>query len=386
MITLLAGGVLVWIIARLLRRLRSRALALVLEKRFPELDDRLITAVEISESSAGDSPSLSSAMQRQTLRDAAATATALDINNVFDRRPLNRALFAAVLLAVSVAGFSIANASAVGRWYHAFVLGEDGYWDPFRRSAFDVSIVSQPGERLRPLKTDETFRHPRGADLVVRVDVPEDKVVPDQVTLHYRTVGESGSGRGRVTMTQIGDRTFRHSLTRAVDDHQLWIVGGDYTNRQPFRIAVVDAPTIESVRLRCNYPDYTGMDSFADQEVPVQGSQVSLPLGTQFVLNAQANKPLVGLRLRCPVFDLKLHRDLSDAESPSTDAEATNQLTTLSPEDGSTHTVSLSREFVEQWLSDDGDDRGLAACSVPGCCGCDIIDQTHGRAAAADSP
>src|SRR5690606_24370336 len=169
-----------------------------------------------------DTPGLTSAMQRQTLRDAALSIRTLDLGVVFDRRPLNRALFAAVLLAVSVAGFSIANAAAVGRWYQAFVLGEDNYWDPFRKSALEVAIVAQPGERIRPLSTSQAYRHPRGSDLVIRVDVPEDKLVPEQVTLHYRTMGGTGSGRGRVTMTQTGDRTFRHALTRAVDDHHLW--------------------------------------------------------------------------------------------------------------------------------------------------------------------
>ena len=189
------------------------------------------------------------------------------------------------------------------------MLGEEHYWDPFRKSALEVAVVSQPGERLRRLSTDAAYRHPRGADLVVRVDVPEDKVVPEQVTLHYRTVGEAGGGRGRVTMTQIGDRTFRHALTKAVDDYQLWVVGGDFTNRLPYRIEVVDPPAIDRITLVCDYPAYTGMNAFADQERPVQGSQVSLPIGTKFVLRAETNKPLVGLRLRCPVFDLSLNQD-----------------------------------------------------------------------------
>ena len=160
MLCSLAAGVLTWIVTRLLRQLRSRALALVLEKRFPELDDRLISAVELAENGDQQTPALSSAMQRQTLRDASASVRSLDVAAVFDRRPLNRAVFVAALLAVSIAGFGIANASAVGRWYHAFVLAEENYWDPFRQSSLDVSVVSQPGERIRPLDSSEAYRHP----------------------------------------------------------------------------------------------------------------------------------------------------------------------------------------------------------------------------------
>ncbi len=47
---LLAGTVaLFWIGLRLVRRFRARALALVLERRFPEMGSRLITAVEAAE-------------------------------------------------------------------------------------------------------------------------------------------------------------------------------------------------------------------------------------------------------------------------------------------------------------------------------------------------
>lgn len=356
MLCCLAAGVLSWIIARMLRQIRSRALALVLEKRFPELDDRLITAVELAENGEEEGPTLSSAMQRQTLRDASQAARTLDVASVFDRRPLNRAVFAAVLLTVSIAGFSIANAAAVGRWYHAFVLGEEHYWDPFRRSSLEVSVISQPGERVRPLSTSETYRHPRGADLVVRVDVPEDKLVPEQVTLHYRTLGESGDGRGRVTMTQIGDRTFRHALTRAVDDHQLWVVGGDFTNRLAYRIDVVDPPAIDRITLDCDYPDYTGMDAFADQQIPVQGSQVSLPMGTKFQLQAEANKPLVGIRLRCPVFDLDLRRGSSGSgQSAESSSGSRHNVLTIKPQgDEAPAMLPLDPAAVDRWFARDG--------------------------------
>ena len=325
MLCSLVGGVLAWIVARLMRKIRSRALALVLEKRFPELDDRLITAVELSENGEGEETPFASAMQRRTITDAALTARKLDLENVFDRRPLKRALAGAIMLLVSIAGLGIADASSVQRWYSAFVLGRDNYWDPFRQSALSVGIVAQPGDRFQRLTTDEVFRHPRGADLVVRVDVPEDKVVPEQVTLHYRTVGETGSSQGRVTMTQVGDQTFRHVLSRAMDDHQLWVVGGDFTNRLPYRVDVVDPPRIDSISLDCDYPAYTGMNAFADQRLPVQGTQVSLPVGTRFVLHAETNKPLLGVRIRSPLFDL------SFADAAASDNQSASEMTTTFP-------------------------------------------------------
>ncbi|MGE4004028.1 MAG: hypothetical protein AB7I48_27910, partial [Planctomycetaceae bacterium] len=130
MVCSLVAGMLTWIVARLLRRLRSRALALVLERRFPELDDRLITAVELVEGDEEDETPLRSAMQRRTITDAARAARELDLTSVFDRRPLQRSLAGAILFLVSIAGLGIADAAAVHRWYTAFVLGRENYWDP----------------------------------------------------------------------------------------------------------------------------------------------------------------------------------------------------------------------------------------------------------------
>jgi hypothetical protein len=287
-----------WVLGRWLKRLRTRALALVLERRFPELGDRLITAVELTELDRGPVTDLGGAMQRQAIAEAARAARGLDLTEVFNRRPLQRALIAGIVAVVSIVGLSVADAAAIHRWYSAFLRGDADYWDPYRRTVLSAFVMIPPGEQARPLAAGEVHRHPRGADLVVRVEIPEGKEVPASVSLRYRTAGSSGSHRGHVTMTQVGDRTFRHALARAMDDHQLWVVGGDYTNKQPFRIEVVDEPRIDAVQLACDYPDYTGMDAFADKLVPVQGTQVSLPIGTSFVLRGQTNKPLRGLRLR----------------------------------------------------------------------------------------
>ena len=51
------GAACVWhVVLRLARSLGSRSLALVLERRFPQLNDRLITAVELAENVERPSP------------------------------------------------------------------------------------------------------------------------------------------------------------------------------------------------------------------------------------------------------------------------------------------------------------------------------------------
>ncbi len=323
MLCALVAAVLVWVIARLLRRLRHRALALVLERRFPALDDRVISAVELTEEPPAGSTPLTRAMVERTIRAADDAVRRLDLTDVFNHRPLRRALVAASLLVASIVGLSVANGAAVKRWYSAYVRGEDRYWDPFRRSALNLRVVAQPGDRVRDFDSTQTYRHPRGADLTLRVEVAEGKEVPEQVVLEYRTVDGGASSRGRVTMSRQGDQSFQHTLARVIGPHDLWVTGGDYTNREAYHVEIVDAPRIDHAELTCDYPDYTGMDAFADQTVPVQGAQVSLPMETSFLLTATANKPLRGMTLRSPAFDLRIRGAQSGASVASSEATLT---------------------------------------------------------------
>jgi hypothetical protein len=215
-------------------------------------------------------------------------------------------VLAAVVLAVSVLGFGVANASAMRRWFDAYIVGRENYWDPYRRSEMTVQIVAQPGDRIREFDAKNHYKHARGADLTLLVTVAEGKQIPAAVTLRHRSYGAGGTSRGSVSMSRVGDRQFRHTLGRVIDPHELWIVGGDFTNRTPFQIDVVDPPKIERIDLRPDYPSYTGMDNLEDKPVQVQGPRVSLPMETRFALRATANKPMQSIQVRTERMQIEL--------------------------------------------------------------------------------
>lgn len=293
-----------WVVGRYFRGFGKRALALVLERRFPQLDDRLITAIDLSGSPrAGDSP-VSTALMQRTIADAAQTLRNLDLRKVFDPRPLRQMLTAAGVLVASVIGFGAVDSGGFHRWFNAFILGREGYWEPYRQSLMTVQVVAQPGDRVREFDSSLTYKHPRGADLTLVARSPEGKVVPDRVTLSYRAYASNGTVRGSVTMTHAGEREFRQSLSRVIENHDLWISGGDFINPLPFHVEVVDIPKIDALNLVCDYPTHTGMDSLEDQPVPVVGTQASLPMETKFWLEARLNKPIRRAWIRAKAFEV----------------------------------------------------------------------------------
>lgn len=296
-IGLLAAGVVSWIALRLFRAFRTKALALVLERRFPELDDRLITAVEAAEGAETTDSPITSAMLRHTIVEAARTASGLDLGSVFDRKPLRRAIITASVLVASVFGLAVTNSAAMERWIAGYLGLRDGYWP--RETELIVKVIVQPGDRVREF-TDGRYKHPKGSDLSLQIEVAPGKKAPEQVRLDARLA--NGRGNVRAYLTRVGDQPFRHTLAGLLDDADIWVTGGDFVNARPYRVQVVQPPEVQSVTLHCLYPEYTGLNERVDGKAvrakqQVNGAQTSLPLATDFVLDLTANKPLSHIRI-----------------------------------------------------------------------------------------
>jgi hypothetical protein len=336
-----------WVIGRLWTRFGRRMLALVLERRFPQLGDRLITAIELQNAPrAHDSP-LAEIMWQRTAAQAAEQLKGVDLGDVFNPVPLKRSLVVAAILLGSIAVMGTANAAGVHRWFNAFILGRDDYWEPYRKSAMTVHVVAEPGRRVREFDHNGVYRHPRGADLTIEAESADGKVAPQKATLSFRSFGSTGVARGSAPMSRSGERLFRSTLARVIDDHELWVTAGDYVNRFPFRIQIVEPPRIDRIELRCDYPGYTGLDAVEDRPVVVQSIQTSLPMETSFELQAVTNKPLLSAILRCEQFELRFARGknaLPDENRPV--------LLIRDATSGTIRTVQLGGD--KSWFSDDG--------------------------------
>jgi hypothetical protein len=307
MLAATVGAAVSWLVLRSLRGLRSRALALLLERRFPQFDDRLITAVELLEETTPPAP-LQLAMRQRTIHQAAELSRQLDLSAVFDHRPLQRAIVLASVLAATVGLFAATNAQAMGRWVNAFIRGEADYWEPFRQQELEIFAIAQPGDRKRLFDAEGVLKHPRGQDLELVVVSQADKVAPERVSLQAVSYSGGRVQRGRVRLSPSAQGEFRHTYQRVLEDQQIWFTGGDYVNRRPFRVQIVDAPRVDGLELQCDYPTYIGRDSEEDVAVPVMGTQVSLPLETTFQLRGAVSKPLQQLQVRSPRFELFFDR------------------------------------------------------------------------------
>jgi len=280
-----AAGLLALVVRRIVLPLAAPlgdpSLALLLERRFPHFQDRLLTAVELAARQLASEEAHPALVARTTI-EAEAAAMHLDLRQVFNPWPLRRSVALALAAAVSIAAFAVLSAPAMGIWGRRVLLMSDELWP--RRTRLVV-----PGFEHGPRKVA------RGSDVDITVLADTSGEVPEVVEVRYRT---AAGLRDRKPMDRKGQADpqrdpyqqftyrFRGVLAPVVFD----VFGGDDVVRN-LQIEVVENPTIVEMWLDLEFPAY-----MARQPRTVRAAGLmQFPQGTRIRVRGRANKPLVRL-------------------------------------------------------------------------------------------
>lgn len=291
------------VVRRAFVRLSDRNMAMLLERRFPQFRESLLTAVELSERRADAAP-CNPQMLKRTCRLAAEPFQDVRLDDVFDPRPLRRAAAGALLLMISVVALAVALPGATKTWSRRNLLFSNEPWP--RRTKLIVDGFEGGAVKVA-----------RGADfdMAARADLRM-PMVPETVEIRYRS--ESGA-RGRTAMAREGaiDRSrdrfqrYTHTFRGVLSPMELDVFGGDDAVRG-LKIEVVDNPTLAEMVLDCRYPDY--MDRPA-RTLPVSGA-MQIPFGTDLTVRARGNKDLVEIEVRSASDDAAKPATLKIAGDP----------------------------------------------------------------------
>lgn len=310
-VILLGGG---WLLIQhllqpLFRGTKDSELALLLERRFPEFQDRLITAVE-AQQGFSETGAITQQMLQQTVNQAESVAARVSPPQIFDPLPLKLRGWIAAICLLSVVGSAVASPGSLQRWWNAFVLCEESYHQ--RDTQLEFTVIAPPDNRRISFRSTETgplYLHPLGADLELEISVPDIHlasgrpcVVPDQVRVDVRRFDGS---RSRTYLTSAGGRTFRFVLTRLQESVAIEVLGGDFRTPVPLQIESVTPPGLDTIQADCDYPAYTKLNEQRESVVPVLSREVSLPIGTAFKLSVTANKSLLSARISTDLFDVE---------------------------------------------------------------------------------
>lgn len=254
--------------------LPASALAELVERRFPRLEDLLRSAVDFAAdalAASAEEPEIGRAMKRRVVREAARAAAGLPLREVVDAPRVARA--SALGLAAAAAGVAIAllSGGAFRIWFERNVLLGAEEW-PYR-TVLEVEGFSAE----RPSRGV-----PRGDPLALRVRARGE--VPDRVRIRLRY----GREAQRWNLAREGADLFVYEMAEVTEPFEFRVEGGDYRSGR-YRVEVLERPEIERCRLTLSPPAYTRRPP---RTIAEDLGEVSVPEGTRIDIEAVATKPL----------------------------------------------------------------------------------------------
>jgi len=266
-------------------RLRAEQLALLVERRHPELRDRLISTIQLSR--LADPAPLSRAMIERLVAETDQATRPLDFQDVASGRKAAAwaaGAFAAVLVAIAYTYLFPTNAAIFA--YRLFSPFSGVQWP--RRTQLTLLAYDKDGHQLA-LEGDRILV-PKGEDLnvVVRAGKFSGTVwrPPRRVVLYYQ-YDRGGSGRRSVAMAE--QATYRTCFPTVTEGFTLYAAGDDATT-EPYHVEVRDRPRIEDIRIALRAPAYTAEPERiqADGRGAISGLE-----GTTATIEVRTSKPIL---------------------------------------------------------------------------------------------
>jgi hypothetical protein len=283
-ILLASLGALGWVSWRfLLKRLRrlpgEDPLAIAVEARYPDLSDRLISALQLARETDPERYGMSPQLIADAVHGVVEPVKHLDFGRILARgRVARRAALGILALGLLAAGAAADPASA-GIWFRRNVLLRDVRWP--QKTYLIVDPEMFPGGVARIV---------RGADLVVSAK-SVGEVHPEKATIHFR---DSEGEHGKATMkTELQGHVYRHEFSAIAFPITFHLEGGDDVTDE-YRIELMDAPEVTELRVEVGFPAYAGRDPVRVD--PAQGDPQMLK-GGSVTLRGRSTKPLKAMDL-----------------------------------------------------------------------------------------
>ncbi len=261
------AGTLYLVLRPLIAPRPAEDVAVMVERRFPQLRERLLSAVEFARLPRERLEGVSSTLLGDLQADAEREAAVLNFQAAFDTRGIGRAAtsLAVVLLVLGI--HVLLAGPAFGAFLSRMALQNTPVWR-------DTRLRVEPWPEAKAL---------RGQDFLVRAT--QEGILQKQGRLFFRF----GKGRwNRVELKADGKSHFSHRFLALTEDLTFYAAAGDGRSDEA-TVRVVDPAVIVGGKLRLEYPAYMDRPSVT---VDAGSGGVAAPVGTRVSLELKANKPL----------------------------------------------------------------------------------------------
>ncbi|MFN3648840.1 MAG: DUF4175 family protein [Armatimonadota bacterium] len=263
----LFSGLFLFLILRpLLQRRSPEEIAVLVERKYPQLRERLLSAVEFRGLTPEQRQGMSAALLHDLEREAEQEAGGLNFQAAFARTGLMRSAtgLGVVLLAL------LLHVVAAGPAFSAFLQ---------RMALMNTPVWRDTRIQVSPLSAKLL----RGTDFELNVS-QEGKSV-DRGRLHFRFNG--GAWQSVALKSGMG-QPFEHRFASLTERMEYYATAGDGITDQG-EVVVVDPAAVIGAKLKLTFPEYMARPA---ETVSSDSGGVAAPVGTLVELELKANKPL----------------------------------------------------------------------------------------------
>jgi hypothetical protein len=268
---LLVGGALALGAAALLRRRSDEVVAARVERRYPELGERLLSTVELAHAPEGHRAGLSPGMIGALAQETSRAALPLRFEAAFG------------LNGLAIAGGAAALAVALLLLHQAlFPEAMASWWQRMARPYAGVPVYRSTRVQVEPREAVLL----RGGSLAVRVGTEGRPVREARVKFRF--------GDGPWSTVRLTRAPFVHRFAGLTEPVSFYATAGDGQS-DVGHARVVDPPAVVNVALLMRYPSYMRRP---EERLSGPSGALQAPAGTRVAVRLTANKPLRSAELR----------------------------------------------------------------------------------------
>ena len=269
------------LLAPMLVPMSTDSLALLVERRYGQLSDRLISALQFS--ARKDHGALTSqAMIDRVGQEANAMAATLDFSTVVEKSRLRRVLMAAILLTALVGSLATWQSQLFSIWFQRNILFASGIYYPQRTY---LNVEGGPD-----------FRVHRGEDLevLVRVDASSSHQ-PQTITL-YRKYGDIVASESISFDADVGAYVLRFPTVS--NEFDFWVTGGDdrRDRQSPHQVQILETAELTSLQFTLRFHPYQNAEK-STRSFDATTDLLPAPIGSSILITGSSSLPLKAAQL-----------------------------------------------------------------------------------------
>jgi hypothetical protein len=256
-------------------------LALKVEDKFPDLQNRLIAALQLCKHLKNNPEGYSTDLIEEVIHQADSISSRLDLKQIVDQTPLRRMGRLTIGFAALWLIFGMLFPSTFKTSFYVFSRPLTEFTPPP-----EFSFVISPGN-------DEVVKF---SDVRIKIDVEGEK--PSSVDLFWRNQGADWN-REKLALSTTAENQ-RTNETPKLEPDFAWqfrevkrsfeyYAQAQGIKSEQFKITVVDKPRIVGLKLTFNYPGYTRLKT---QVIDQNDGNITTIAGTRVIIQATANKEL----------------------------------------------------------------------------------------------